>query len=110
MLSFTTGFAIKFAVNNWYQTCGFLVVKWTESFSLFRFSRLNIQAQRQTDVSAKEAERKQKEEQKKIDSAMPLTEEEQNEKTLLLTQVITFQNLTMDISRRSDKLGAQYFK
>uniref|UniRef100_A0A0N5AGX8 SWI/SNF related, matrix associated, actin dependent regulator of chromatin, subfamily a, member 5 n=1 Tax=Syphacia muris TaxID=451379 RepID=A0A0N5AGX8_9BILA len=43
-------------------------------------------AQKQPDLPAKEAEKKQKEEQKKIDSAVPLTEEEQTEKAELLTQ------------------------
>lgn len=47
-----------------------------------------FQAQRPPDLPTKEAERKQKEEQKKIDNAVPLTEEERNEKIQLLTQVI----------------------
>lgn len=47
----------------------------------------NLKAQKQPDLPTKEAEKKQKEEQKKIDSAVPLTEEEQAEKAELLTQV-----------------------
>ncbi|VDK51910.1 unnamed protein product [Gongylonema pulchrum] len=47
---------------------------------------MNSEAQKPPDLPLKEAEKKQKEEQKKIDSAVPLTEEEQNEKTQLLTQ------------------------
>uniref|UniRef100_A0A8R1TZD8 Uncharacterized protein n=1 Tax=Onchocerca volvulus TaxID=6282 RepID=A0A8R1TZD8_ONCVO len=47
---------------------------------------IGYRAQRPPDLPTKEAERKQKEEQKKIDNAVPLTEEERNEKIQLLTQ------------------------
>uniref|UniRef100_F1KRC8 Chromatin-remodeling complex ATPase chain isw-1 n=2 Tax=Ascaris suum TaxID=6253 RepID=F1KRC8_ASCSU len=47
---------------------------------------IGYKAQKQPDLPVKEAEKKQKEEQKKIDSAVPLTEEEQAEKAELLTQ------------------------
>ncbi|VDD97846.1 unnamed protein product, partial [Enterobius vermicularis] len=47
---------------------------------------IGYKAQKQPDLPTKEAEKKQKEEQKKIDSALPLTEEEQAEKAELLTQ------------------------
>ncbi|VDK24767.1 unnamed protein product, partial [Anisakis simplex] len=43
-------------------------------------------AQKQPDLPPKEAEKKQKEEQKKIDSAVALTDAEIVEKTELLTQ------------------------
>ncbi|KAF1761617.1 hypothetical protein GCK72_009873 [Caenorhabditis remanei] len=46
-------------------------------------------AERPKDVPAKEAEKRQAEEQKLINNARPLTEKEQEEKTELLTQAIT---------------------
>lgn len=60
----------------------------TESLDTIPVLIFGFQAQRPPDLPTKEAERKQKEEQKKIDNAVPLTEEEQNEKIQLLTQVI----------------------
>ncbi|VDN01321.1 unnamed protein product [Thelazia callipaeda] len=47
---------------------------------------IGYKAQKQPDLSPKEAEKKQKEEQKKIDNAAPLTEAEQDEKNQLLKQ------------------------
>uniref|UniRef100_A0A914YR45 Uncharacterized protein n=1 Tax=Panagrolaimus superbus TaxID=310955 RepID=A0A914YR45_9BILA len=51
--------------------------------------QINYQAQKPTDVSPKEAEKVQKEEQKKIDDSVPLTEDEIIERDELLTQGFT---------------------
>ncbi|MFH4978831.1 hypothetical protein AB6A40_005540 [Gnathostoma spinigerum] len=47
---------------------------------------IGYKAQKLSDLPPKEADKKQKEEQKKIDAAVPLTDEEINEKNELLTQ------------------------
>jgi SWI/SNF-related matrix-associated actin-dependent regulator of chromatin subfamily A member 5 len=51
--------------------------------------QLNYQAQKPTDLSPKEAEKVQKEEQKKIDNAVPLTDDEMIEREELLNQGFT---------------------
>ncbi|KAE9547659.1 hypothetical protein FO519_009128, partial [Halicephalobus sp. NKZ332] len=53
-----------------------------ETYAFWR--QVNYKAPKPTDVSAKEAEKNQKEEQRKIDGAEPLTTEEQEERDELL--------------------------